>query len=321
MSIQLYTPVAVDRQGLSLTPGDKVMLLGSCFADHIGDRLRAGGFEVLQNPFGVLYNPLSICQCLRRCIDLEYVDEGDLVQYDGVWHSWLHHSRFSNADRQRCLDACNASIQSGHEFLKSCTLLTLTFGTAYVYELQDEGGWHGRVVSNCHKVPASRFIKRRASLNEMLAVCNDTLQRLRRINTNVFDKSSGESKRRSVCTIPRRENDCLKETNIKVQLTVSPIRHSADGARGNQLSKSLLHLLCDELQHSCDACYFPAYEIVMDELRDYRFYDADMLHLSATAVEILWQRYAEAYFPQETMRKVQENQREARAAKHRRIIT
>jgi len=292
MSIQLYTPVAVDRQGLSLTLGDKVMLLGSCFADHIGDRLREGGFEVLQNPFGVLYNPLSICQCLRRCIDLEYVDEGDLVQYDGVWHSWLHHSRFSNADRQRCLDACNASIQSGHEFLKSCTLLTLTFGTAYVYELQDEGGWHGRVVSNCHKVPASRFIKRRATLNEMLAVCNDTLQRLRRINTNV-----------------------------KVQLTVSPIRHSADGARGNQLSKSLLHLLCDELQHSCDACYFPAYEIVMDELRDYRFYDADMLHLSATAVEILWQRYAEAYFPQETMRKVQENQREARAAKHRRIIT
>lgn len=292
MSIQLYTPVAVDRQGLSLTLGDKVMLLGSCFADHIGDRLRDGGFEVLQNPFGVLYNPLSICQCLRRCIDLEYVDEGDLVQYDGVWHSWLHHSRFSNADRQRCLDACNASIQSGHEFLKSCTLLTLTFGTAYVYELQDEGGWHGRVVSNCHKVPASRFIKRRATLNEMLAVCNDTLQRLQRINTNV-----------------------------KVQLTVSPIRHSADGARGNQLSKSLLHLLCDELQHSCDACYFPAYEIVMDELRDYRFYDADMLHLSATAVEILWQRYAEAYFPQETMRKVQENQREARAAKHRKIIT
>lgn len=292
MSIQLYTPVAVDRQGLSLTPGDKVMLLGSCFADHIGDRLRDGGFEVLQNPFGVLYNPLSICQCLRRCIDLEYVDEDDLVQYDGVWHSWLHHSRFSNADRQRCLDACNASIQSGHEFLKSCSLLTLTFGTAYVYELQDEGGWHGRVVSNCHKVPASRFIKRRATLNEMLAVCNDTLQRLQRINTNV-----------------------------KVQLTVSPIRHSADGARGNQLSKSLLHLLCDELQHSCDACYFPAYEIVMDELRDYRFYDADMLHLSPTAVEILWQRYAEAYFPQETMRKVQENQREARAAKHRRIIT
>lgn len=295
MSIQLYTPVAVDRQGLSLTLGDKVMLLGSCFADHIGDRLRDGGFEVLQNPFGVLYNPLSICQCLRRCIDLEYVDEDDLVQYDGVWHSWLHHSRFSNADRQRCLDACNASIQSGHEFLKSCSLLTLTFGTAYVYELQDEGGWHGRVVSNCHKVPASHFIKRRATLNEMLAVCNDTLQRLQRL---------------------QRIN-----TNVKVQLTVSPIRHSADGARGNQLSKSLLHLLCDELQHSCDACYFPAYEIVMDELRDYRFYDADMLHLSATAVEILWQRYAEAYFPQDTMRKVQENQREARAAKHRRIIT
>ncbi len=267
--MNLLTPVHITPQRGAVTHHHRMMLLGSCFAEHIGMRLGENLFDVDVNPFGILYNPFSIASSLSRLLDKNVYTAGDIFKNGNLWHSFAHHSRFSHIDADSCLHEINVRFQSAAEAVDSIDWLVLTWGTAWVYTDRESG----RVVSNCHKLPASRFSRRRMSPAEMEDVWLPILRRL-------FERNS----------------------HVKVLLTVSPIRHLKDGAYGNQLSKAALHLFCDALTYLFpDRCfYFPAYEIVMDELRDYRFYDTDMVHPSAQAVEYIWDRFAETFFDEST---------------------
>lgn len=261
--MNLTTPITTQQAGITLGYGDMLLLVGSCFTDNIGSHLEMAAFDVLSNPFGILYNPASIARCLLRCAEGTPLTEDDLVQQQGQWHSWQHHGSFSRATPQQTLQACNDALRRAHDFMAACTTLIVTFGTAYVYRLKKDG----RVVGNCHKVPQQQFIKQRMQVDDIVGEWQNLIYRL-----------------------PR---------NIeKIVFTVSPIRHWKDGAHENQLSKATLMLAIDRLvgrRAGHTIAYFPSYELMMDELRDYRFYADDMLHPSSLATEIIWQRFMECY--------------------------
>ena len=249
--MRLQTTIPVIPSPLRLSQQRKILLVGSCFTEHIGQRLRDFGFNVLVNPFGIMYKPVSIADCLRRCLQGEEVTASQLIRHEGLWHSWLHHGSFYSSDKEECLCRCNDTLREAHQFLQEPCDIIVTLGTAFVYEHQ------GHVIANCHKLPASQFTKRMLSVEEIVAALNP----------------------------------------YKALYTLSPIRHWADGAHGNQLSKASLLLAIERLQHP----YFPAYEIMMDELRDYRFYDQDMLHPSPLAIEIIWERFQQTYMDADTI--------------------
>lgn len=215
------------------------------------------------NPFGILYNPVSIAQSVNRLLSAEPFVESDLFHYNGLWHSYMHHGRFSGDTSEEVLASINSRLQFSSRFLRETDFLFITLGTAWVYELRSTGA----VVANCHKVPASEFRRFRLTLLETVDVLKDCLESL-------------------WSTSP----------DTRVVFTVSPIRHTNDGAVENQLSKSTLLLAVDALVkgYGKERCaYFPSYELVMDELRDYRFYAADMVHLSEVAVQFIWEKFAQ----------------------------
>lgn len=264
------------------------MLIGSCFTENMGLRLRDLHFDVCINPFGILYNPLSMAEALGRCLDDRTIGEGCLVQYEGLWHSWLHHGSFSNASKEECIEACNTAIHVAHNFLQSCNVLILTFGSAWCYELAASAGEeNGKVVvANCHKLPAANFTKRLLSVEEVVSAWKPLIER-------------------------------MIQSGVKVVYTVSPVRHQAYGAHGNQLGKAVLLLAIEQLMSEVGGCYFPAYEIIMDELRDYRFYADDLAHPSALAEQIVWQRFQEAAMTAEAIQRCEETEKENRRKAHR----
>ena len=279
--MKLMTPVDISPSTFSIGYDTPMLLLGSCFTDEIGRKLRTAGFDMLCNPFGTLYNPLSIAACLGRAVDNQPMQAEELVRYDGLWHSWLHHSRFSHADREQCLSRCNDAIRQTHDFLERRPLLMVTFGTAWVFECG------GSVVANCHKVPQREFERRRLTVQEIVDVWQPLSARL--VCPTVF--------------------------------TVSPIRHLADGAHGNQLSKATLLLAVDSLVNANpQAHYFDSYELLMDELRDYRFYARDMCHPSEVAVDVVWERFQEVYMSTETREYVRQQEKAYIRSQHRPII-
>ncbi len=283
--IVLQTAVPVEAGGVSLNHADAVMLLGSCFADNMGERFEAAAFDVFHNPFGVLYNPMSIALCLRHCLDNREITTDDLVYQQSLWHSWLHHSSFSATTPEECLLQCNTAIHRGHEFLSRCSTIVITLGTAFVYKQKGTG----RVVGNCHKVPQQQFIKTMATVEEIVS----EWQHL------IFGMPS----------------------HIKqIVFTVSPIRHWADGAHGNQLSKATLLMAVERLlgrRAGHTISYFPAYEIMIDELRDYRYYADDLLHPNALAEKIIWQRFAQTYMSEATLQIVDKAEQLYRMSQHR----
>lgn len=260
--MELQTSIKITPSPYKLHHSQPIMLVGSCFTENIGAKLSDYGFSTLVNPFGILYNPLSIAECLRRCLFGEAITEHELVEHNGLWHSWIHHGSFSSATKEDCLARCNNAIQEAHDALKKPHTIIVTLGTAYSYFLKNGEISPTLPVANCHKVPAGSFSKRLLSIEEI---------------TKAFE--------------------ALPLGDHKLIFTVSPIRHWADGAHGNQLSKSTLLLAIDQMPK---AIYFPSYEIMMDELRDYRFYDSDMLHPSPLAVDIIWQKFQEAFLEKET---------------------
>lgn len=285
--VKLMTKVPVERGALTLSHVNHVLLMGSCFTENIGKRLAFSRFDTLINPFGIVYNPLSLADGLRRCIDGETIGEEHLVCHNGLWHSWLHHGVFSSADKQQCLDACNAALSAAHHFMQSCDTLLITMGSAWYFALANAPH---TVVANCHKVPANLFVKRMATVEEVVSAWLPLLQRL---------ESEGR----------------------RVLFTVSPVRHQAYGAHGNQLGKAVLLLAIEQLQKVMGekgCChYFPAYEIMMDELRDYRYYADDLLHPSALAEEIIWQRFQATYMSEETVKLCETAEKLSRMEMHR----
>ena len=239
---------------------DKVLLLGSCFADNIGEKFAEHYFQITVNPFGTLYNPASIVQSLT---DTPYpLSDSQIRHHNGLWHSMSHHGSFSHPNKEEVLQRCNTSRKLLDKALKEATTIIVTFGTAWVYELD------GQVVANCHKLPAKEFVRRRMTVEEILTLWNPIIEQM---------------------------------SDKHWIFTVSPIRHIKDGLHENQLSKAILLQAIDYLtSNSAAVSYFPSFEIILDELRDYRFYAEDMVHPSSLAVDYIWQRFVETYMTLDT---------------------
>ena len=248
-----------------------VMMLGSCFSDNIGLRLRQACFDVDINPFGTLYNPASIACGIGAILKCRQYSIDDLFQEkgDNRWHSFSHHSEYSSVDSQLMLEKINQRVCEANKMLQRASTLIVTFGTAWVYKYAPTG----KVVANCHKLPASMFERSMMSIDEIVAMWKDVIADVKAINQS-----------------------------IQVIFTVSPIRHLRDGAHENQLSKSTLLLAINQLVRECeDVIYFPAYEIMNDDLRDYRFYTSDMTHPSEVAVDYIYDIFSQSFFDDDTI--------------------
>ena len=269
--MRLTIPVELPKKELEISYATKQMIIGSCFAENIGKRLVACKFPTMLNPFGILYNPLSIAEALHRIVDgrLFAEDSPEIVFHGERWHSMLHHGDFSRRDKGELLATVNGSIEAARSFLSGLNLLTLTFGTAYVYRRKSDN----MVVGNCHKIPGGEFTRSLLTVEEIVDATAEAFERVRSLSPDV-----------------------------KLLLTVSPIRHIRDGAHGNQVSKAVLLLAVEELKRRFPGTvfYFPAYEIVLDELRDYRFYAEDMIHPSDTTVGYVWDCFRASYFTDAT---------------------
>lgn len=261
----LLTKVVVPNSGNKIGYDDKLLLLGSCFADNIGEKFGAHYFQMLSNPYGTLYNPASIAAILSPIANSQSpISNPPIIEWGGLWHSMLHHGSFSHSDRAQVLLHCEQSRELLQAFLQEATVVIVTFGTAWVYE------YEGKVVSNCHKMPANRFVRRRLSVDEIVAMWQPLLE-----------------------AMPDKH----------WIFTVSPIRHIKDGLHENQLSKAILLQAVEELANKANSDkvgYFPSYEILLDELRDYRFFAEDMVHPSPVAVEYIWQRFVDTYMTADT---------------------
>ena len=277
----LTTPVTVAPMPFGVDFSTGIVSLGSCFADEIGRRLQDGDFHVELNPFGALYNPASIATALRRLMEDREIGLEDLVEHEGLWHSWHHHGSFSRTTAAETLAVCNSRIHQAHQTLREARLLMVTFGTAWVFEKD------GNIVANCHKLPPQMFLRRRMTVEEIVALWQPLLHEL--------------------------EAHCPK---LNVLFTVSPIRHMADGAHGNQLSKSTLLLAVDQLVDDRRTLYFPSYEIVLDELRDYRFFDEKMTHPTSVAVNVVLERFQCATMTPAVREQAHCNEKQHKREKH-----
>lgn len=279
------TEVKVEPSKYMINHYTPVMFLGSCFADNIGAMLVEKKFPVCINPFGVIYNPMSVKQSLDILIDKKEFQKDDLYQFNNQWISFYHHSRFSSPDLNKALEKINNGIEKGAGFLESTKYLFITFGTAWVYEWKATG----KVVSNCFKIPAGKFNRRMLKPEEILEVWGEIIEKLK-----------------------------TQLPELKIIFTVSPVRHWKDSAEGNMVSKSVLlyaiHLLREKFS---DTDYFPSYEIMMDDLRGYRFYGEDMLHLNTTAVNYIWKKFDQRFINDETHKVLKMVDEINRAAAHK----
>lgn len=266
--MQFITPIHIPNAPFQIKHSDKVFMIGSCFADNIACLLKEGGMQVCNNPFGTLYNPISIGACLERLSLQKYFTEDDLLEVSGMYHSMMHHGSFSSSNKSLALDAINKSLETGYKALKEADVIVVTFGTAWVYEFQ------GQIVANCHKIPEDKFIRRRLAPDEIVE------QWKRLTNSSLI-------------------------AGKKLIFTVSPIRHIKDGLHENQLSKATLLLAIDQLTQG-NVTYFPSYEILMDELRDYRYYAEDMLHPSSQAIRYIYEIFLKTYFSQQEQSAISE---------------
>lgn len=284
---KFFTEVKIDDMGWRISYKDKLMMMGSCFSENMGEKFQQLKFQVDLNPFGVIYNPLSVAKSLRRLLVEKPYSEADLFEYQGIWGSFDHHSCFSATSSREALANMNLRLEQSRTFLKQAGYLFITFGTAWAYELKATG----EIVSNCHKFPASDFKRFRLTVGEIVDVYRDLLSALWAFNPG-----------------------------LKIILTVSPVRHWKDGASGNQLSKSVLLLAADRLVtgFGTEHCaYFPSYEIMMDELRDYRFYAPDLLHLNQVAVDHIWDRFSRTLIAEDSLRLAKNILKIVKAKMHR----
>ena len=279
------THVELPEKEVKIAHSERIMLWGSCFVENIGNLLKENKFRCEVNPLGILYNPISIAESIQQVLVKKVYEETDLFQSGGMWHSWMHHSDFSSFSSKECLERINRNMAMVADTLSHTDWLVMTWGTAYVYYLQQ----NQMIVGNCHKQPEKLFVRKRLEVAEIVEVWKRLLDGLRTLNPQ-----------------------------LKVMFTVSPIRHAKDGMHGNQLSKSVLLLAVDELCRTWSDCYyFPSYEIVMDELRDYRFYADDMLHASEKAVEYIWECFCQCYFNKKTREIIKEWESVKRALEHK----
>ena len=293
--LKLQTPVADAPCKVGISYNDRILMLGSCFSDSIGRQMADFGFDVCVNPFGTLYNPVSILQSIETLAGNRGFYTDDCIQIgagDERWCSFSHHTSFARESQEEFIANANSSLSEAREFFASCSKVIITLGTAWCFRNVNSG----KIVSNCLKRPASEFVRERLSSSEVTEV-------LHRIS--------------ELCQ------------GRQIIFTVSPIRHFKDGAHGNQISKSALLLGIEDFLCGCPvdlsmsprypADYFPAYEIMMDELRDYRFYAEDMCHPSQQAVNYIRERFLSWALPASEHPALEENIRAFKHQSHKKI--
>lgn len=278
------TTVSLRPSGVTIARDESIVLIGSCFADSVGALLVRDGFNACVNPMGALYNPMSMAAAVSRALRDEPYTKRDLTLRDGIYHCLDYESRRQGSDSDALLSALNNDFGHFSACVRNAGTMILTFGTSWVFSLDETGA----TVGNCHKLPATEFTRRRVDVDEITSVWVPLLK-----------------------AVPDK----------RVILTVSPVRHLADGLHGNQLSKAVLLLAIEKICALCyNAEYFPSYEIALDDLRDYRFYAEDMKHLSPLAVEYIYSLFGETYFTPLTRRLSEDSRRQARRAGHRNIL-
>ena len=277
--VKLVTPVNVGRPAFSLRLEDKIVVLGSCLCDQLGEHLKDAGFQIMVNPFGTLYNPKSVENAVNRLESGRPFEEKDCVRMGAgsdLFCSFEHYTKFARPTPEEFLAGANDALAEAARFWKEANRVIVVLSTAFVWERD------GRVVANCLKRPAAEFTRRMLSVEEVAA---------------------------SVRSLAARGYD------RQLLAMVCPIRQMAD-PRGNTLSKATLHLGLD----AAGVPYFPAYEIVHDELRDYRFYADDLIHPSQPALQILWERLLGAVGDSAQLGQIEANEKETKAARHRNIL-
>ncbi|MEI7420767.1 MAG: GSCFA domain-containing protein [Prolixibacteraceae bacterium] len=268
--IALRTEVILPKIENKLSYRRNALMVGSCFTENIGNYLQNHCFPILTNPCGILYNPASMADCMGFLVSEHQFGVEDLFFANGLWNNFNFHSRFSDPDQELALQGMNDSLAEASVQLRTASHIFLTFGTSWIYREKE----NGEVVGNCHKLSASRFNRERLTVEEMSNLWINLINQLLAINPN-----------------------------LSIILTISPIRHLKDGNFENQVSKSALFLLVEKLISvfgSDKITYFPSYELVMDELRDYRFYATDMVHLSETAISFVQEKFNEIFLDNES---------------------
>ena len=282
---EFLTHVDIPAPGFHIDYKSTLLFMGSCFSDNIGSHMKALKFNVCHNPFGVVYNPASLANNLELLINKEQFTGDDLHYDNELWFSFSHYTLFSDPDKNNCLEKINRSFKAAKEHLTKTDIVLLTLGTSGAYQFKGSG----KIVNNCHKLPANKFKRIFLSAQETFEVLKNSIQKLRSFNPDV-----------------------------KIVLTVSPIRHRKDGAIENQRSKAALIMAVSELVKKLEHIYyFPAYEIFMDELRDYRFYASDMIHPSEMAIQYIWERFSKTFLSPETLNIVSDVEKINKSLQHR----
>ncbi|MBM3415599.1 MAG: GSCFA domain-containing protein [Bacteroidetes bacterium] len=291
--MDLLLNIELNKLPESITYRDKSMLVGSCFTEHIGNTLGELKFQTLQNPNGILFGPDAVCKSLLSHVQNKQYAEQDLFYLNEVWNSWDHHSRFSHIHKDECLKGINQSQQKAHDFLYVADWLIITLGSSFSYFLTPQPPLHlwrgGEAVANCHRAPANWFEKKMLEVDEIKEMLESCLKQLKQFNPG-----------------------------LKFIFTVSPVRHIRDGVVENNRSKARLieavHFICSKFE---SAHYFPAYELVIDVLRDYRFYDIDLVHPNYPATEFVLEKFIETCIAEETQQLMKEIKQIVIARKHR----
>lgn len=248
--------------------GDGILLLGSCFAENIGERLSRYKLNTVQNPFGIVYNPLSMAQVVSFLCGDETFTEKNLTQANELFFSYLHHSRFSGNTATEVLTETNKALLQARKALATQKVAFISLGTAFYWQLNETG----EIVNNCHKQPSKLFTQKRASVVEVEASLTSMVQSLRE-----------------------------KNPALQIVFTISPIRHLKHGSAQNQLSKATLLVGAHALAEQFDFVhYFPSYELLLDDLRDYRFYAEDLIHPNKIAIDYIWDAFGSCFFSAET---------------------
>ncbi len=283
--MNLITKVKIPEFNFRISHHSKTLFTGSCFAENIGNKFLKLKFPTQVNPLGINYNPISLGNSLHRAIDRKSVSVDELFSSNGLWNSFDFHSKFSDTDKEFCLSKINQSIKETSGFLKNTDVMFVSFGTAYAYTLKDTN----TIVSNCHKQSDNKFSRNLLEAQEIISYWTNLIEKLRVFNPN-----------------------------IKIIFTISPIRHKREGFIANQLSKSTLFIAVNELMKQFeDIYYFPSYEILMDELRDYRFYKEDMIHPSDVAIDYIMERFTKMFFKEDTIQLIITIEKIIVASKHR----
>ena len=266
--MKLQTKIPLKRATKNLIDyQSNILLLGSCFSENIGDKLSYFKFQSTQNPFGILFHPKAIENLITNTSNKKVYSSDDLIYQNEIWHSFDAHSSLSSASENELLNKLNVAISLTNKKIKEASHIVITLGTSWVYRYIETD----TIVANCHKIPQKKFLKELLSVSEI-----------------------SESLARSISLIKSINSDAA------VIFTISPVRHLKDGFIENTQSKSHLIAAIHTLVNEQDVSYFPSYEIMMDELRDYRFYAEDMIHPNKTAINYIWRKFIDTWFSEET---------------------